>query len=294
MKSLIYDESGFVIGEVPGEQKDLKALVEKDRLEIESMESGNYHLNARKFSEVRPLFSSDYHRANLRYSDGAIVYSGLEHSARPKLPNFTQLPNLLTPEGRIVAGSTFGHQHIQKARGDRRKFQEIYEFFGYGAMLLRNEYATTLHVLKPGEKVLVGTGDNMAIINLQQKPLVTIDYANPRMNSARKDTERERGTLLFSLFGIDEQDRGRMEFRFNKNYLPLISGSLDPIIIPCVSLGEDLCSKIGDYAQEFEDSGINLVLGGNLSGAFKEAFSRPLSELAREQNKDLIECLEMS
>lgn len=274
----IYDESGFIIAETA---------------DAKNTKPGNYKINNRRFSDIKPLFSEDYKNANFGYSDNHVVYSGLEHSAKPKLPNITRLPNLLTYNGDVILGSTFGHQHLQKAKGDKRKFQEIYEFLGYGAMLLRNDYVTTLHVLAPNDKVLVETGESMTIINLQQKPLVTLDYANPEMNSASKDFEKENGTFLFGRFNIDDSEKSRLELKFNLKYLPLISGSLKPVVMDGVQLGEDLTNKIASYIQYFEESGINLVLGGNLPKDLRKTFSKPLFELAKQRNRDLLDCLEM-
>jgi hypothetical protein len=156
---------------------------------VEALKRLGYKINDRTFASLKPVFSEDYRGIAFNYKDQDTVYSGAEHKGKPKLPNVTFLPNMGCSSNAIL-GSTFGHQHTQAQNGDKRQFQEIYEFLGYGAMMIRNSSGTTLYVMKPGEKVVVGTADHMTIFNLGFEPLVTLDYANPEMNSANKDLEQ--------------------------------------------------------------------------------------------------------
>lgn len=263
--------------------------------EREKLISMGYKINDRKFSDISPLFSKDYKNELFWYTDESVVYSGAEHILIPKLTNRTRLQNLLTRRGHLILGSTFGHQHTQKEKGDKRRFQEIYEFLGYGAMLIRNADGIFLYVLKPQEKVLVGTGDNMTIINLSATPLITLDYANPQMNSAHKDLEKKIGSLLIARFSIEETEKGYFSFSINEDYISknLIDCKTSKTGELECSLGENLYEKLEDSYHLFKQRGIELRFGGNIPEDLQEEFSKPLNQLAIEQNKTLLDCLGM-
>jgi hypothetical protein len=158
------------------------------------LEGIGYKINERRINDPDiQIFiekSKDFRLASFGHSLLEVAYFGAEHNTNPKLPNITVLP-VYSP-----LASTFGHPHTQAQKGDKRRIQEIYEFLGYGAMLIRNQEETVLHILKPKEKIIVKPNDNMTIFNLQPEPLVTLDYANPNMNSANKDLEKRIGPLM--------------------------------------------------------------------------------------------------
>ncbi len=187
----------------------------------ERLEERGYSMNDRKFKDIWRFIEKTglFRRSEFPNKNHDIVYSGAEHRGRPKFPNITVLPNIDVGYD-TLQGSTYGHQHTQSSLGDNRRFQEIYEFLGYGAMLLRNNSGTCLHILKPGEKVLVGTDDNMTIFNLDSNRLVTLDYANPEMNSADKDLENEIGSLML-ITHMEFSEANTTVFNINPSYVEL-------------------------------------------------------------------------
>jgi hypothetical protein len=249
------------------------------------LEALGYKINERKFSDIKKFFSEDYIRVNPDYPEDYVVYSGAEHLGNPKLPNITLLPNIPISVGNII-GSTMGHQHIQYKKDDTRRFQEIYEFMGYGGMLLRNEEKTILYVLKPKDKIMVGTKDNMTIFNMDKSPLITLDYANPERNSANKDLEGKIGPLIL----IKTNAEG-IVFKTNKEYYDrgLINGEFNPMRIENMSLGEEIYKKISDYEDKFKERGINLILGGNIPTDLRKDFSLDLLNLVLTKNKTLLD-----
>jgi len=249
------------------------------------LETLGYKINERRLSDIKKFFSEDYRRINLSYQDDYVVYSGAEHLGHPKLPNITILPNIPISVGSII-GSTMGHQHLQYKKEDTRRFQEIYEFRGYGGMLLRDEEKTTFYVLKPRDKIMVGTKDNMTIFNMDKSPLITLDYANPERNSANKDLEIKIGTLML----IKTNAEG-IVFKTNKEYYNkgLINGEFNPMRIENISLGEGIYKKISDYEDKFKERGINLVLGDNIPEYLKKEFSSDLLNLVLTKNKTLFD-----
>jgi oxalate decarboxylase/phosphoglucose isomerase-like protein (cupin superfamily) len=255
------------------------------------LEKKGYKINDRKLSSLRPLFSDDYKQMEIALSEGDIVYSGAEHKGKPKLPNITYFPVIAEVRG-ILMNSSMGHQHTQSQKDDPRLFQEIYEFLGYGAMLIRNVSGTTLYILKPNEKVIVGTSDNMTIINTGQYPLVTVDYANPDMNSSNKDLEQQIGPLILGRSSV----KGIL-FKLNPEYIKrgLLKGSEDNTFVRIrdCRLGQELYERLYECRKQFESSGINLVFGGNIPAELKSEFSRPLLELVIEQNEALLSALKI-
>ena len=254
------------------------------------VESLGFEFNRRRFSVIMRLFTKEQSLIPSSYNPDEIVYSGLENHAEPKLPNLTYLPNLVIPDCRIMLGSTMGHQHTQKQKGDARQFQEIYEFFGYGGMLLRNSSGTRFHVLKPRDKILTGTDDDMTFFNLSESPLITHDMANPSMNSANKDLEESIGTMMFLTFY-----NGALTININpKYYLEGLMGNAvprAPIVASRCKLGLSLYKRLADYGDAFADSGIELVVGGNLTPKLQEEFKGPLLTLVVGRNKTLLDSL---
>ncbi|RLA99652.1 MAG: hypothetical protein DRG83_12710, partial [Deltaproteobacteria bacterium] len=123
-----------------------------------------YIVNDRDFkANFQDLFSEDYEVFARRYHlvSRSPVYSGAEHTGDPKLPNITVLPNISTRRARsmhlefdkkrfdiardfpfsmstgqevTLFGCTMGHWHGQTDCPDG--IQELYEFQGYGALLI--------------------------------------------------------------------------------------------------------------------------------------------------------------
>ncbi|MBM3234374.1 hypothetical protein FJZ19_04760 [Candidatus Pacearchaeota archaeon] len=261
------------------------------------IQSLGYKVNPRRFKDIWPILekSGMCKREDFSYNDDAVVYSGAEHRGNPKLPNQTVLPNLWIGSY-ILLGSTLGHQHTQAEKGDRRRFQEIYEFHGYGAILLRDDFTTTLYVLKPGEKVIIGTRDNMTLFNLDYCSLTTLDMANPQknpnMNEANKDLEKLIGPLMIVKHGKLEGSDVTI-FRVNKKYKDKISvKTFEPIVVVS-RLGTELYERMKESRMEFWKRGIRIIHGGNVPKDLKKEFSPPLLELAQKKNKTLMEILEM-
>lgn len=262
-----------------------------------------YKINKRVLGDISKLFFPGYSKAMEKAvsstmgfgDDGA--YIGAEHSEKPKLPNLTYLPNLGS-RGHFVLGSTFGHQHTQREKGDTREFQEIYEFLGQGAMLLRTPDNCNLHLLSPGEKVIVPTNANMTFFNFGKEPLVTLDYANPEMNQANKNLEAEIGTLMcceyFPLLRA-------IDFTLNAKYAErgllkssYESGNGDRVIrVDRLELGDDAFKRIKEQEQRFKMAGINIVLGGNMPKNLKQSLSDPLRQLVLRQDSVLLGILEV-
>ncbi|MFH1053668.1 MAG: hypothetical protein V1740_04615 [Candidatus Woesearchaeota archaeon] len=130
------------------------------------------------------------------------VYEGAEHSPEDlskKLPNLTLLNNLSDGNSFFVYGCTMGHTHPDNGLSA----QEVYEFFGYGAMLLasrddaEHKYVQ-LHVARPGSKVIVPGNCIMTLYNLNMgdgkpMPLLTADMAHPWNNMSDKEVIEEKG-----------------------------------------------------------------------------------------------------
>ena len=296
---------------------------ENIKFDREKLESLGYKINERKFSDIKRFFSEDYRRASLPYQDNDVVYLGAEHTGNPKLPNITILPNLASG-GKVILGTTMGHQHTQHEKKDTRKFQEIYEFKGYGGMLLRNKQETKFHILKPDEKIIVGTADNMTLFNLDESPLLTLDYANPAMNQATKKLEEELGTFIFISFQ-HWGETSEAKFCLNKSYMergfvnPENHNSLElKISMRDLNLGRNLYERLGkkgpdeqisrslpglsrafyneseeNMTERFSKSGIKLEFGSNLPEDLREEFSPGLPELVLTKNKILFKELGM-
>lgn len=269
---------------------------EAARFERERLRARGYRINDRRFAEIRDFFSEDYLCEEFSYPDNYVAYSGAEHSQSPKLPNITKLPNLITKRGAVILGSTFGHQHTQCENNDSRRFQEIYEFHGYGAMFIRRNSDAALYLLRPGEKVVAGIQDSMTIFNLDCKPLVTLDYANPKMNSSTKNLEKVFKTCLFFKFKIGDDEKGSLEVCVNESYiLGQLREAARPVraIIHAGGLGDSLYKSISENSGIFNEMGIKVIAGGNIPQDLAKALSKPLPDLAREQNKTLLEILKM-
>ncbi len=273
---------------------DLNRL-HSDELNQQMLMRLGYEIHPRTFAQMRKFFSLDYNRNQFHYKDNEVIYSGAEHSGDPKLPNLTILPHLETRD-KFIAGSTFGHTHIEN---DEREFQEIYEFCGYGGMLIYEPLQPdfTLHVLKPGEKVTVSTRENMTLFNLDNKELVTLDYANPLKNRAHKDLENRLGTLLT----IEQKasyesvtfytSESQTTFRINPQYVEerLVTAHSKELSTTFfgASLGDELYQALREHGEErLGKIGLKLSFGGNAM-----QFPEPLMQYALRQDAKLLNAL---
>lgn len=148
----------------------------------------NKHLKPYFSEDYKKLFLDDYREVvGLKQDDP--VYSGIDGS--DKLPNITIIPNLKTKNGSIVMGCTMGHTEIERPE-NAPEFQEVYEFIGYGAMVIQRRGKSLLDfiIADTGDKVLVPWDCNMTIYNLSEKPLITLDYAHPESKSNKTLQEK--------------------------------------------------------------------------------------------------------
>ncbi|MEI6058153.1 MAG: hypothetical protein WCP89_00090 [archaeon] len=253
------------------------------RYDTKALEKRGYKINPRKFGDIWKILGKSklVKRKEFDIKDDKEVYSGAEYTKTPKLPNITVLPDLWIGMDQLH-GSSLGHQHTQSEKGDKRLFQEIYEFLGYGAMLLRNENSTNLYVLKPREKVIVGTGDNMTLFNLDYKPLVTIDMANPQMNSANKDLENEVGPLMI-MKHMEFSEANTTLFKINEEYIKRKLLKCDEAIRQ-----NGLCS-FGSVKIEGEES--KFLIGIGDTGQGQELYNSLRPREFTEENKREYESL---
>lgn len=213
-------ERWIAISDKPGE-----ALITVDP-------SLGYTVNDRDFKKnFQDLFSEDYREFARRYHliEQSPVYSGAEHGGDPKLPNITVLPNIPTRQARsmhlefdkkrfdigrnfpfslptcqevTLFGCTMGHWHGQTDCPDG--VQEVYEFQGYGALLIDRPESeeVELWVARDGDKVAVPQQCHMTLYNLDDldHPLVTLDFANPDRNYANKELVRRIGPILLAYY----------------------------------------------------------------------------------------------
>jgi hypothetical protein len=256
----------------------------------EELKVKGYKINDRKPRDIEEIFMHlDKFSFPIKQLRGEeIVYSGAEHTGKPKLPNITFLPNIHYANGTLI-GSTFGHQHTQNP-GDIRLLQEIYEFQSYGGILLRKNNLVKLILLRPGEKVSVGTDENMTLFNFGERALLTEDYANPTMNSASKDLEKSIGPLM----AIWETPY-ELTFRINPLYREqkILDGERNNIHIKTNKKEEALYEKIKKQRVDFLDAGIEVYFGEYLPKELKTEFSKPLRQLVDEKNESLMQALQM-
>lgn len=177
------------------------------------LETLGYRIKDRKFGDIKKLFSEDYGRFEFNAQDNDVVYSGAEH---PFLPDITLLPNLEIPGG-VVFGSTMGHHQGEEGF----PIQEIYEFHGYGAMVVDMDDKKTadLIVAKPKDKVLIPSFCNMTLYNLDSAPLTTHDFSNPLHNDGTKNLQQKIGPIFCIFF-----EEGYLKVKLNKEYTSEVSG----------------------------------------------------------------------
>lgn len=257
------------------------------------LESLGYKINNRTYEDVRGLVNQQIGMPGIDYYLQEVLYSGAEHTGNPKLPNLTYLPNFKTSTSDLVLGTTFGHQHNQHLHNDTRPFQEIYEFQNYGAMLLRDSNQTVLHLARPKNKVVVATNENMTLYSLDANGLRTLDYANPRMNLADKNLEKE----LKNFLTIAYSPRLRMaRFALNRYYYQEhVKGSPEsPIRVMDVDLGESLFRGIILERERFLQAGIIISAGDRVPEELKQELAPNLLTLVLTQNPCLMQSLKMN
>ena len=184
---IIYDESGFSSGAGIGSE-DYGFSLE------------DHNLKVRKIDEIHK-YGGEFYRNIINigggFGDIKDAYEGYEHRPKnlnEKLPNVTKIWNLPFENGGFMYGSSLGHSH-PKADFE---VQEIYEFLGYGAMIIGLNDRIKFLVCKPGDKVAVGQDCVMTILNLSYKTLETLDLANPNENeSSKKILEEKKGPMIF-------------------------------------------------------------------------------------------------
>ena len=150
--------------------------------------------------------------------DLQFAYEGIEHSPddlSQKLPNQTHLWNLPFADKGFLYASTMGHVH-PKDPTKRPQVQEVYEFYGQGAMLLSSQGKSRLIVCESGDKVAVPTDCMMTLFNLSQDQLMTFDMANPQNNSSSKDILEKREGPLLAFYNTGNPTK--VKLKINKRY----------------------------------------------------------------------------
>jgi predicted dehydrogenase len=242
-----------------------------------------YTVNDRDFKKnFQDLFSEDYREFARRYHlmERSPIYSGAEHKGDPKLPNITVLPNLQTKGNAILLGSTMGHYQDNR----RTPIEEVYEFQGYGAMVIDRDGEETIElwIAQDGDKVLIPRGCSMTIYNLDLAPLVTLDYANPGFNKSFKDLIAEIGPIFCIWY-----DGKKVLFKLNARYINRADGAGVRLLEVPESLEVAVAIEIPDR------------LGGELhrkltsDPSVGQAFSRLGVQLQRAKPKVWLEGVEL-
>jgi hypothetical protein len=252
-----------------------------------------YKINERKFKDVFEILKhyEIFGLPSLNFRGEEEIYWGAEYNKTPKKPNKTEVPNIIIyPYGSLM-GTTYGHEHTELENGDTRLAQELYEFLTYGAMLLLGKGYANLVLCRPREKVLVRTDESMALYNMSDTPLQTLDYANPKKNSASKKLQKEIGPPM-----IIWRTGYETTFRTNPKYRErdLFNGRRNSVTIRSKESEEKLFELMSTQRQDFAEAGINLIFGGNIPAALQKDFSKPLEILAEEENEVLLKLLNMS
>lgn len=181
-----------------------------------------YRINERTFEKgVEPLLSEDYIRLGIEAPEDGIAYSGAESSPEnpaEKRPNITVLRNW----DKFPCSTMGHHQGVPEL-----EYQEIYEYHGFGAMVIDRdaEKAIELHCMRPGDKVLIPSYCIMTLYNLDERPLLALDFANPMLNVSTKDLQKtilgevegrtvHVGPVLCMYFGD-----GSFNIRLNRHYV---------------------------------------------------------------------------
>jgi len=141
------------------------------------------------WEEFDRLFGLKPRRSGAQLDDDldvrSVAYSVAEHipaGDSQRLPDITVVPNLFTNNALhlispwIVLGTSLGHYHPLTESGYH--VQEVYEFQGYGVMILDHGGGEVeLWVAQDGDKVAIPTACHMTLYNLGDHPLVTLHFA---------------------------------------------------------------------------------------------------------------------
>jgi hypothetical protein len=267
--------------------KRLLSLDETGFVQIKSNIADVGNIKDRDFdTNIQNLYSKDYENENILKRDPP--YSGADFS---KLPNVTVLPNLKSIGGRIILGSTMGH-YQETLDGSCQEILEIYEFHGYGAMLIDKEKSPfmELHILKPEDKVFTLNKCNMTIFNFDLYPLITSDYANPKIHQGDKNLQREIGSAIIMIY-----DGINLDIKLNPEYINRIDelgvrlagyNEEDLTIRIKTTLGEDLYKKFNqnEIQEQFKNIGIHIMFEDNSINLDGNKLSEPLYDIATKSN----------
>ncbi|HRZ86026.1 MAG TPA: hypothetical protein P5277_04590 [Candidatus Paceibacterota bacterium] len=309
---VIFDESGYSSGagltkrNIPFGR--FEEMCDYDNCFNKKCKIPGYKINERNFDSIKDLFSPDYNQFKFPYLETDNVYVGLEscnknstsEELENKLPNLTFLPNLeakLSREKVIVMGSTMGHFHPSNLA-----VQEIYEFEGYGAMVIdtrtkeegkvNSKGNIDLIMLKPGEKVIVPGNCNMTMYNLQEDPLEMQDFANPTNNIGIKNLQKKFGPV-FCVYYYPK--KGNLNFKLNPLYTQ--SDWISPselnvkLKVPSVSqIGElvsDASKNNSKFIEKFKSLGINLITADQLPQINGIDYTKSLDENVKTNRQQL-------
>lgn len=210
----------------------------------------------------------------------------LKRESKLKLPNVTHFWNWPTKNSKFVYSSSMGHVH--DINGDFT--QEVYEFHGYGGMLVSDKDGVSgkknkFYVCKPQDKVAVPAKGIMTLFNLSNRDLLVWDMANPDRNSSKKDLIGERGPMMMITqkdcvdschrsyhrpnyfltrsFGRDVYLLPSKEviFHFNRDYndYDIDSGNKGDIVFKVDLHPKDLGDLILKNSSEFRERGIEVI-----------------------------------
>lgn len=218
------------------------------------LEAMDYDVTAKTYGSMKDIIAAapDYASIDTAEDTPMYVCVGSRRHDASKLPNLTFLPNLdATYRDRdvLLLGDTKGHH--QDMPGEKR-IQEIYEYQGYGAMVIaHDEGGVDLVAAQPGDKIAIPNHCSMTLYNMDTDPLCTLDFMNPRMNPANKNVQRRLGPILCVYHAGNE-----VVFIPNKNY-----DLGEPIVVPIGdgTLGAQLHEALGDrrVRSRFAQSGID-------------------------------------
>ncbi len=213
------------------------------------------------------------------------AYEGFEHRAcdETKMPNLTRIWNLPFNSGGFLYGSSMGHLHPQSDFD----VQEIYEFLGYGGMLISSKNETKLYLCGKGDKIIVPPDCMMTILNLNFKELETLDMANPKENESSKDILLKdlRGPMIvLNHTGMQRKN----EYSSSFIYSSFLSHKFrEKIILP---LGGIVKMGINSKYENFkinQNEEIEFIIGSDESDLVNEIF-RKRNEF-RKYNIEIIE-----
>ena len=282
---------------VPYGRIDDELVYENGNPRLKSLEKLGYKINERNFSDIKPIFknSKDYQKFRFPYEEMDGVYIGAEHcnanssteeiiKKRVNLTFFGNLEAKLNLNGKkaIVMASSMGHKHPLDL-----DLQEIYEFKGYGAMIIEKPRKETKIIFtRPGGKIAVPGNCHMTIYNLDLKPLETQDFANPKQNESDKKIEKENGPM-FCIYYIPEDKS--IFFSFNYKYMNTnhFTNKME-ILVPIKNennFGEELFQKSQEesFRKDFGKIKISDSYHTKIPGI---KLSDPLEEIVEHKSSD--------